>query len=441
MLTHPVWILMTWLCFLIGTSAACILFLRQIRTPGGRPAHTLIGGCLAGVLLGPMVLGQLQPAFYTSIFLGGQKEQLALLAFEESQQLQKQALENAGVSEQALIELTQQQDQKKQQLQNQLNHARQLHKKPISIALITLVSIAAGLGALTNRLKVFSPRTESSRRLFGMKAVEIESVLLAAAGTVLISALTTAVFCRWLLGLPPAHGLLIGAAVASGSIFASLPMRWTPRAGRLNATQLFGLLCAVGAILIALIAGLVLTKSNQYATSITTKGALWLMFPVAAASVGLIISTLRPLARKERSLIRIVLIWLVLPTIVASAMSLADPRMILSSWRTMLFALISVLGAGSGHFTGAWLAWQITMPDADRSTLATRQWVECHAAGFALTQACWLGVLFASEAVDPISPTGSALVIVLTLNMMTTELFLGFQRRVASAMLGFDESD
>src|SRR6476619_5730363 len=47
------------LAALLGLSVVLTLVLRAVRIPGGRPAAAVLGGVLAGIVLGPGVLGRL----------------------------------------------------------------------------------------------------------------------------------------------------------------------------------------------------------------------------------------------------------------------------------------------------------------------------------------------------------------------------------------------
>jgi uncharacterized membrane protein len=115
-----------------------------------------------------------------------------------------------------------------------------------------------------------------------------------------------------------------------------------------------------------------------------------------------------------RGISRAVVVWLLLPGLVAYTAHGVDPRILLSGWGPPVLALIALLTAGGGQFIGAWLALQTVAPDRVRAK-AHFAGTELLAVGVGPTQALLAALLVAGGAIDPsdrVHATGLLMVLI-----------------------------
>ena len=127
------------LCLIVITAIALTHLATKLRLPA------IIGSIAAGVLLGPMVLGQLQPNIYQSLFVGGQAEQQLVAEHDNKIKNQRSRLEATGVSEIALEEFDARANADRSKLELRLQNAQDQHATPIrlTLALAALIFIAS----------------------------------------------------------------------------------------------------------------------------------------------------------------------------------------------------------------------------------------------------------------------------------------------------------
>lgn len=89
-----------------------------------RNLSVLLVGAVAGLLLGPWVLGRFGPGLYEQWFVGGQEVRKVLEAFDRKVQQQRQRLEGVGATETALTELDAQERPQRRMLERELEEAR-----------------------------------------------------------------------------------------------------------------------------------------------------------------------------------------------------------------------------------------------------------------------------------------------------------------------------
>lgn len=190
------WLLMT---ALLTLPAGCALALRSVRCPG----WPVVGGIVAGILLGPSLFGRIAPNSYEQWFIGGVE-----------QREQRDALRSRHVAEQLIAEqrmfdaaeqftLRERQNLELQQAQQLLDEARWQHQMPLrSFALLMIALVLVGTGLLS------LPANRQQQSLLGAICIGAWAALLP--GSLAFLALT-----RW-WGFPPAEAALTAAAVAIG---------------------------------------------------------------------------------------------------------------------------------------------------------------------------------------------------------------------------------
>lgn len=184
----------------------------------------VVGGVCAGFALGPMVLGNLAPGFFEEIAVGGIEPRALLQSHEQQWELDRQALEESDVSEEAVYEAGRhamyRRSVLRQDLERELFWFRDLP-----------LAIASSLGLVALMLGVI--------RVRGLSANGIGIGALSAA----VAALAWAVLARKLVDVDLKLAAVMGGALAVGSV-------WNKGSWRMG----FGLAGVMVAIL-AIVAG------------------------------------------------------------------------------------------------------------------------------------------------------------------------------------------
>lgn len=377
-----------------AAAAAAAWILRGAGIAGGRPAAAVVGGLLAGVLLGPAVLGRIAPGMHERLFLGAVAERRALDSLVARQAADLVALQAAAPTEAGLDELRARHAAERAPLRAALAAATAQHRSRLSGAAAVLLAVGIGAGAWAGR------RPSGG---FAMAPVAAAVALLAELGAM-------ALLARAAFGLP--WGLTIGlaAAGACGSAFAALPMRWVPRAGRTPLAITAGI-CAfvLACAAMALVAG-----PQRWPIALA---------PAVALLIGLAAGRLAGRGATGRRAAGAALANVVVPAVVAAAALhiewwrfAADPR----AWP--LAAAVTLL-AGNAAIAGLWLA--LRRIPAPPTFMDLVGW---HALGFSTTQACAAALLIAAGLCDPATPLGSAALAGVLLSAAVGETTLGWMR-------------
>ncbi|MHC4447766.1 MAG: hypothetical protein ACYSXF_08315, partial [Planctomycetota bacterium] len=168
---------------ILVASAAAALLLRWARLPGWPVA----GGVLAGLILGPTILGRVLPQGYESLFVGGAEERRTLDLHEL---LAAEAEATGGDASDSVAEA-----------REALREARHRHQKPLrDLAALAAALVLAGGGA--RRGQKPSAGTVSILSIGAWSAAVPGALALAAA--------------RWLWSWEWPESMLVAAAVAIG---------------------------------------------------------------------------------------------------------------------------------------------------------------------------------------------------------------------------------
>lgn len=398
------------LACLTGAGAAAAALLRWARVPGGTSAAAVVGGIFAGILLGPGVAARALPDLHERLLVGGAEQRINLEKLASRHAAERTALAATGVTPAASEELSARHADEESSARNAHTRAVQSHRTLADWGIVLLLSTALALAAWSARR--FPQRHEDWASDAGF--------ILAAFLAVAVAAITTAAIMVWLLNFSMREALAIGGAVAAGSAFAGVPLRWIPPLGRIRAVRGFAVLSMV------LAAGLL-------AAAVPDDRIAWLIVPAAAYGFGTIAAAAIPASPRARRRTHAWLLWVVIPAAAAYAtyrVNLDD----LVGWQPLLLVTFAALTAGDGHFIGAWLGIQILAPD-DQRRLAQQLCVEFAISGLGLTQVAFTVVLIAAAVVNPETPEGAHAIALILANAAMLELTAGINRWGAKRMM------
>lgn len=103
----------------------------------------MVGGAIAGLLLGPWVLGQVAPDTYRALMIGGAAEHRLLQALNHQRQQDRETLDSTGVTKIALDEFDKDTNTKQLQLVDQQEAAK------LSVIFASLTLLILPFGFLT----------------------------------------------------------------------------------------------------------------------------------------------------------------------------------------------------------------------------------------------------------------------------------------------------
>ncbi|MFG0326202.1 MAG: hypothetical protein ACF8SC_02910 [Phycisphaerales bacterium JB037] len=399
----------------VATLFACLL--RRCGVPGGRPAASVAGGLLAGVLLGPMVLPAISPQAHATLFRGESEAQAELERVRDEHRRELEVLARTGVSPEAVEEHRAGQRDLEDRLAVEARVERARFQRPsriLAAVLLGVTLLGVGIASRVPRARRV-PESLGSQEEAPVGPRREQGVVAAAMCSVILATLMTATLAAWLLGIEVQRAVAIGGFAAAGSAFSHLPMRWIGARGRTSGAAVYGSASLFfAAILIAL------TLAQGQST--------WILAPAFGWVVGRSASTARPMSRRARRVLRALVVCVGVPTLVAWLVAQIDAgSFAFGGWA---FVVASVLLAGCGHWIGAVLAIHAGGSD-DLRYQASGWWLEAHARGVPITQACAAVACVAAGVLDPMHvPADAALAAGLLLAGLATDLSVPMLRRV-----------
>ncbi len=392
----------------VGTSVLFAMVLRIARIPGGPPAAAIAGGLVAGILLGPAVLQQVDPDLGQRLFAGAMAEQESFDKLQVQQRAELTALQSVDATPEVFETTLKEHAEAITPVLLTLREAQAAARARMAMFLLPLLGLAVLLGAWTT-----IPRHQARSDTDG-------SALAVALFMVAFAALPVALILRWIFKMPFEEALAVGAAVGAGSMFAGLPVRPRPRNARDLHIRLTTLLATVFA------AGIL-------AWAIPTPATRWLILPIAAAVAGFMLGLLAPAGKQGRRISRGLVLCVLLPPLAAFVTLQLDPALVLGNWRPIVIIVLGFLTAGDGHFIGAWLSVQAFGVDHQRE-YPHRHAVELVGAGTGLTQICFAFILCASTTIQPHQAAGAAVIGLLLASGFVIELMANAHRQWASKL-------
>lgn len=390
------------------------LVLRMARCPGGRPSGTLLGGVIAGVLLGPGVLGAVVPDLYERVVHGSEARELANAIDDRQHQLDADlvALAATGVSAQASDEQREQGEVELADLRRLRQMALDEHALPmrqIIVAVVSLVCVLAmGLSVQTRATPADLPQLFPSM-LAGL-----------AGGSMAL--LAVALIGLKVGGLDRAEAIAVGAAVAGGTLLARFPLGTPSGVMRPPAMTIFG-----GSALFVAMMGMWWSLPDDQAG--------WLIAPVLTYLIASTIRGRRAVPPQARRFARPIVLWLCVAPLTALLISMVDLQVALGSGRLVLLMVLVGVVSGSAFWLGAWLAFKARGTQGQRDQAALLA-LDGYAQGVICTRVLALAMLMAAGALDPSGAVAGAIVLGAILGGALDALILDAGR----AMLRGDEA-
>lgn len=402
---------------LVALSAPFSLLLRRGGFVGGRPGAAIFAGLVAGVLAGPLVLGRAQPALHQDLAVGASEERSRVAELRRRHEAEVLAMLETGVSEVAIDERRAEQERELAPLLADRLAAREAHDLPQRMVATGLVGVAFFAGSAVARRRRPTPET----------IPEVVPAIAAGVCGALTALLVHAALAVWLLGARRDVSFAIGAAFAAGSLAPHLATRWVAWEGRnIPATALMAFMFLVSLVALFVAAG--------------EPESSWMLPPMVALVLGMFARGEWSSRRGVRNAARGALLVVAVAPLAGWAASLADPRLVLGSWRALAFVVVAVLLAGSGQLLGVYLALKF-LGSARQRARALRVGIESMALGLSLTQVLLLALLLASEVLDAGSATGAAVVWGLLLAALSFEATLGLTRRLLRVEEGLEAEE
>ena len=183
-------------------ATACTIALRLLRIPGGAPAAALCAGLLAGVFLGPAVLGRVAPDLHESLSLGSASQAESLKELQSRQAADIAALVAIDASPIAIAETQAEHAEDIAPLRESLDQARAQRR----ILFMTAAFGAALLWILFTAIA--SPVALAARR------DDARIALAMACAAIVVTIALTFPLTLWLLGATRSQALAFAAACA-----------------------------------------------------------------------------------------------------------------------------------------------------------------------------------------------------------------------------------
>ncbi len=184
---------------LVAVPVVAAAMLRWARCPG----WAVLGGAVAGIVLGPSIFGRALPAQFQTLYVGGVEQQAVLEHFVRRQQADAIAAEPAGAGPERLAELTEQQRQARRDLEITWDKAKWADQRPLRAFTVAVVVLTLlGAGSLSGR-NDGRPRSLVASMSVGAWSAGLPGGLAFAA-------------MYWPWHRPLSEAVLVGAAVAIG---------------------------------------------------------------------------------------------------------------------------------------------------------------------------------------------------------------------------------
>ncbi len=311
---------------LVAFAWFCGAMLKSARMPG----WAVMGGILAGLLLGPAVFGRILPVQFESLFVGGIEQRQVRDQRIRQHGADLIAAQNSGAGEQYMADLLLQHDQDLAADETVLAVARWTFQKPLRLFSAFIIALTL-LGSITQLT------ADRDRRQGLLSPLSIGT------GAALLPGMIAFIATRWLWEQPIETSLLVGSALAIGPwALGAIDREAADQAeyGGAHMVQLagsFATIIGLGVLGLSLwmIGGPGGSGRLVWGIPLLARPISWLIRPVAA-----------PVMRR---LVEGVLI----PTLAALAMIKVEPILHFHIWMVLVMMLLGGDGRWFGAFFGA----------------------------------------------------------------------------------------
>ena len=314
-------------CGLLAAFACfCGAMLKSARMPG----WAVMGGILAGLLLGPGVFGRILPAQFESLYVGGIEQRQA-----RDQRIRQHGADlvvarNSGAGEEYVTNLRQRHEQALAASEVVLVEARWRHQQPLRLFSIFIIALTL-LGSITQ----LTAERDRRQGLFAPLSIGVGAALLP--GTLAFMA------TWWLWEEPIETALLVGSALAIGPWALGVIDREAADQAEYGGAHMVQLAGRFATIIGLAGLGLSLWMTGGGGR---TGGLVWEL-PLLALPLSWLF---RPVAAPVvRRLVEGVLI----PTLAALAMIKVEPLLHFHIWMVIVMMLLGGDGRWFGAFFGA----------------------------------------------------------------------------------------
>ena len=315
------------LALLVLVPAVWAALLRWARCPG----WAVVGGVVAGIVLGPTVLGRVLPERFDALFVGGVAEGRALAAIVREHEADRIVAEETGFAPDPQTPITRRRTRDLELALEAHANARWAHQGPRRIFTAALVAamLLGGAASAVGR-DAYRPGLAGALSIGGWSAVLPGGLAF--------------FLLRWFTDAAAAEALLAAAAVGIGPWVLTAADREAADLAELGGARLIQTAGRVATVL---------AVGTAFGVLCRERGGLLLGVPLAAVAVGWIL----PAGPRARGLplpaIRAALVHLVVPAVAASVaieIDLIDDF----DWRPIvLFLLLSGDGRWLGALAGA----------------------------------------------------------------------------------------
>lgn len=322
----------------LAPAAALLAWLLRVgRMPGGPAAAGILGGAIAGILLGATVLGKAAPDSYSALYIGGVEESRSLDEAQRNIERDLAALRAAGVSSQAIYERRERMNVKLASFVDQRNTALDQRAKAVDSAAMTLGCLLLTLGA--------GWAGKGRKRHLSGSAVASGFTMVVMAGAPI------GIAAAWLGGFTNIQAWALGAACGIGSTWPTLRSRRFGAAGRLPETEAASFV----ALAIGLAAMVMATLSIH---SPSTFAGAW---AIVLVIVALTASAWRPRMRRPRSQRQSLRLaqGVIIPALTAVCVAPIDIPGVITTKACLIATIAALLFASDGRWFGAWLGWRL----------------------------------------------------------------------------------
>ena len=341
-----------------------LIFAAVLRV-GRVRGSSIIGGVLAGIVLGPAVFGSIAPNLWESMFQGGQQSHQNVEQIERRQQADLLSVASSGVDIAVLEQLRAEQQHELEQATAEWKTAQWKDQRTLRNYVLVLVIVVLLSGSL--RRSVLGKSTTATSLSVGAWASIVPGGIIATASL-------------YLWGTSVAESLAIGACLAAGPWTLT---RWEQRAadGSEDGGAALMLRCGRVAWVVAGAAAIFSAWTVQQAMAL-----VWLL-PL------LLLPLCWSIPRKQLAWLTWFTDKVAIPSIVATTLVLIHPIEAFSFWPVLVVLLIS----GDGRWLGGMFGLTIL---GGRSSISTMQ-LTMPLVDAGVSQLCMASLLFGVGVLHP----------------------------------------